>query len=190
MNEAATADRQQLLHLLGRHWNPPAATMLAAVDRQVEAYTDGTEVIAEDGSRFLDLAGSYGVFLVGHSNPVVREAVATTLTDNPIHVPGTVHPATNRLVTALHTVLPNSLTELSFGSSGAHVVEHALRLAYLAQPERNRIVVVQGGYHGKTLGALTVLPGGHRDPFAPRTPNMLVVPPGGFRCGSRGGRRR
>ncbi|MBW0106168.1 aminotransferase class III-fold pyridoxal phosphate-dependent enzyme [Pseudonocardia sp. KRD291] len=179
MTDAALADRQELLHLLGRHWNPPAATMLAAVDRQVESYAEGAEVVAEDGSRTLDLAGSYGVFLVGHGNPAVRAAVRETLTTNPGYVGGTRHPAVERLVEALRTVVPAELGHLSFGSSGAHVAELALRTVLMARPGRSRVVVVGGGYHGKTLGALTLLGGdGHRDPFASRSPEVVMVPPG------------
>ncbi|GHE57342.1 aspartate aminotransferase family protein [Streptomyces capitiformicae] len=175
----AALDRQQVLTTLGRHWNPTAALMLAATGRQLESHARGTEVFGEDGSRALDFAGSYGVFLVGHQNDAVRAAVLDALDTAPSLVPGTVHPATADLFGLLTEILPAGLDRFALGCSGAEISEIALRAAYLARPERRRIVIVEGGYHGKTLGALTVLgQREHRDDFAPADRDLVIVPPG------------
>jgi putrescine aminotransferase len=180
---AGALDRQQVLTTLGRHWNPTAALMLAAAGRQLESHARGSEVFAEDGSRALDFAGSYGVFLVGHQNDTVRTAVLDALETAPSQVPGTVHPATAELFTLLTEILPAGLDRFALGCSGAEISEIALRAAFLARPDRRKVVIVEGGYHGKTLGALTVLgQHEHRDGFAPADDTLVVVPPGDARA--------
>jgi putrescine aminotransferase len=175
---AATGDRQSILTALGHHWNPTAAVMLAAASRQVEAFSSGTRVYGEDGSSSLDFAGSYGVFLVGHGNAVVRDRVLAALRDSPTLIPGTTDPRLTKLVTTLRELLPETMTGFSFGSSGAELVEIALRAVRLARPDRRKIVVVDGGYHGKTLGALRLLgQPHHRIPFVPADDDLVIVPP-------------
>ncbi|TJZ41946.1 aspartate aminotransferase family protein [Streptomyces piniterrae] len=176
---ASSLDRQQILTALGRHWNPTAALMMAATERQVESHAHGSEVFGEDGSCSLDFAGSYGVFLVGHQNDAVREAVLHELERAPAIPPGATHPAMAELFSLLLEILPPGLDRFTLGCSGAEVSEAALRAAYLARPGRHRIVIVAGGYHGKTLGALTVLgQEEHRRDFLPGGSDLVVVPPG------------
>ena len=171
-----TDDRQELLSALGRHWNPTAATLLAAAGRGVEQSSRGAEVIAEDGTRGVDLAGSYGVFLVGHGNERVRCAARDALLDAPAMPSGALHPATAQLFAALAEVLPPTLTRYALGCSGAEIAEIALRAVHLARPDRRRILVAEGGYHGKTLGAMTLLgQGNHRAPFEPLGGDLVKV---------------
>ncbi|GAA2661524.1 aspartate aminotransferase family protein [Streptomyces vastus] len=177
--QAVLQQRQDVLDSLGRHWNPTAALMLAAASRPVEQSASGTEVISEEGDRFLDLAGSYGVFLVGHGNPQVRDAVLDTLCTAPTVPPGAVHPATAELFELLTTILPAGLDRFVLGCSGAEISETALRAVHLARPDRRRILIAEGGYHGKTLGALTVLgQPNHREPFEPLGSELITVPYG------------
>ncbi|SBT43297.1 aspartate aminotransferase family protein [Micromonospora narathiwatensis] len=172
-------DRQRIFSALGRHWNPTAATMLAAAGRTVESHASGTQVYAEDGTAALDLAASYGVFLVGHGNPRVAEAVTEALREAPAVPPGAVHPATAALFRALLDILPAGLDRFVLGSSGAEICETALRAVRLARPDRQRIVVADGSYHGKTLAALSLLgQRNHRAPFEPLGGHLVVVPYG------------
>jgi putrescine aminotransferase len=172
-------DRQRVLSALGRFWNPTAAVMLAAAHRTVEAGARGSEVIDEDGHRAIDVAGSYGVFLVGHGNERVRAAVLDALRTAPCVPPGAVHPAAAELFELIGGLLPPSLDTYVLGCSGADIVESALRAVHLARPGRRRIVVADGGYHGKTLGALRILgQPNHRAPFEPLGAELTVVPYG------------
>lgn len=172
-------DRQRIFSALGRHWNPTAATMLAAAGRAVESHASGSRVYAEDGTDALDLAASYGVFLVGHGNPRVAAAVVEALREAPANPPGAVHPATAALFRALGEILPAGLDRFVLGCSGAEICETALRAVQLARPERHRIVVADGSYHGKTLAALSLLgQGNHRTPFEPLGHHLVVVPYG------------
>ena len=178
-SQAAAEDRQRVLSALGRHWNPTAAVMLAAAHRSVEAGAEGSEVIDEDGHRAIDVAGSYGVFLVGHGNERVRAAVLDALRTAPGVPPGAVHPAAAELFELIGSLLPESLDTYVLGCSGADIVESALRAVHLARPGRRRIVVAEGGYHGKTLAALRILgQPNHRAPFEPLGGQLTVVPYG------------
>lgn len=172
-------DRQRIFSALGRHWNPTAATMLAAAGRAVESHASGSRVYAEDGTDALDLAASYGVFLVGHGNPRVAAAVVEALRQAAAAPPGAVHPATAALFRALGEILPAGLDRFVLGCSGAEICETALRAVQLARPDRHRIVVADGSYHGKTLAALSLLgQGNHRTPFEPLGSHLVVVPYG------------
>lgn len=176
---AQADDRQALLSALGRHWNPTAAVMLAAAHRSVEAQACGVEVVAENGGRALDVAGSYGVFLVGHGNKRIRDAVLDALRTAPAVPPGAVHPAMAELFQLFDRILPAGLDTYVFGSSGADIAETALRAVHLARPDRRRILVAEGGYHGKTLAALGILgQPNHRAPFEPLGSDLVVVPYG------------
>jgi putrescine aminotransferase len=76
-------------------------------------------------------------------------------------------------------VLPPTLTRFALGCSGAEIAEIALRAVHLARPDRRRILVAEGSYHGKTLGALTILgQGNHRAPFEPLGSELVTVPYG------------
>jgi putrescine aminotransferase len=173
----AAADRQQLLTTLGRHWNPGLALLMASGERAVESHARGSEVFGEDGTKVLDFAGSYGVFLVGHNNDAVRESVLNALDTAASVPPGAVHPATAALFTQLAEILPKGLDRYSLGCSGAEIAELALRTVHLARPTRRKIAVVSGGYHGKTLGALTVLgQREHRAEFAPGSDLVVIEP--------------
>ncbi len=69
-----------------------------------------------------------------------------------------------------------------FCNSGAEAVEAALKLARRAGgPERRRIVAAEGGFHGRTLGALTATASpAYREPFVPLLPGAHHVPFGDF----------
>lgn len=176
---STSADREQVLAALGRHWNPAAAVALAASGRPLEGHADGTQVYTEQGAPALDLAGSFGVFLVGHNNPRVSAAVLDMLYEAPSLPPQAVHPATAALCQLLTEILPASLDRFVLGCSGADVAEIALRAVYLARPGRRRVVVAEGSYHGKTLGSLTILGQRHqRRQFQPLGGDLVVVPYG------------
>ena len=115
---------------------------------------EGSWVWDSEGNRYLDLFPGWGCNLLGHCPaPVVRavqEQVATL-----IHVPNTWH-------TELQGRWAQMLSERSFGgqaffcNSGAEANEAAIKLARLhSAKERYKIITFEGGFHGRTLGALT-----------------------------------
>jgi acetylornithine/N-succinyldiaminopimelate aminotransferase len=126
-----------------------------------------------DGTEYLDFLAGISVLNVGHCHPRVVEAVreqAATLT----HV-------TNLYYTEQAIRLSARLSESSLRgkvflcNSGAEANEAALKLVRRARPEGN-IVVLQGGFHGRTYGALSATPQEAKQaPFAPLVPGFVVV---------------
>jgi predicted acetylornithine/succinylornithine family transaminase len=115
---------------------------------------EGSYVWDSEGNRYLDLFPGWGCNLLGHCpEPVVRavqEQVATL-----IHVPNTWYMEAQGL-------WAKALSERSFGgqaffcNSGAEANEAAIKLARLhAKGRRYKIITFHGGFHGRTLGALT-----------------------------------
>ena len=132
----------------------------------------GTEVWDTDGNRYLDFLSGIAVTSLGHSNPVVADAIcrqATTL----LHVSNFF---TNPQATAA-AVKVNELLEdatghagqLFFTNSGAESNECALKLARkFGGRGRHTVVSALGSFHGRTLATLaaTGQPAKH-EPFAP-----------------------
>jgi predicted acetylornithine/succinylornithine family transaminase len=113
----------------------------------------GALVWDAEGNQYLDLFPGWGCNLLGHCPPpvvrAVQEQVATL-----IHVPNTWH-------MDVQGRWAQMLSERSFGgqaffcNSGAEANEAAIKLARLHGQGRYKIITFLGGFHGRTLGALT-----------------------------------
>lgn len=114
---------------------------------------EGSHVWDSEGNRYLDLFPGWGCNLLGHCPPhvvrAVQEQVATL-----IHVPNTWHMDVQGEWARL-------LSERSFGgqaffcNSGTEANEAAIKLARLHGKGKYKIITFTGGFHGRTLGALT-----------------------------------
>jgi predicted acetylornithine/succinylornithine family transaminase len=134
----------------------------------------GCRLWDDEGVEYLDFLAGISVLNVGHCHPRVVAAVrkqAATLT----HV-------TNLYYTAPAMELSARLAESSLGgkvflcNSGAEANEAALKLVRRARPG-GTIVVLEGGFHGRTYGALSATPQESKQaPFAPLVPGFVVVP--------------
>jgi len=117
----------------------------------------GAVVIDVDGNRFLDLTGGIGCLAAGHSHPHVVEAVQEQA-GRFIHTDFAVVPyeiyvtVAERLVAAAPFAGP---ARAVFFNSGAEAVENAVKIARLAT-KRPAVIAFEGGFHGRTLLALTM----------------------------------
>jgi len=134
----------------------------------------GSNVWDEDGNRFVDLTGAFGVALIGHGHEAIRRAIAVQ-SESLIHGMGDVFPNGPRIAVMkkLVALAPDGLTQCILTTGGAEAVEAALKTATLLQvarglPERTGILAFSGGYHGLSYGALavTAYKGDFRKPFA------------------------
>ena len=136
-----------------RHCSP-GVVVAAKIAGQgaVEADASGAVVRLSDGREVIDF-GSYGVTLLGHRHPDVVAAV----TDQLQHMASTTrmlaNPVTVGLMADLAERFGPRLQRVWLGSDGADAVEVAAKLAR-RRTGRMRVLAVQGGFHGKTLGAL------------------------------------
>jgi acetylornithine/LysW-gamma-L-lysine aminotransferase len=129
------------------------------------------------GKEYVDCTGSYGVALLGHSHPKVVEAIckqAETL----ISCHGSFYNnKRTEFLQKLMSITPMGLNKAFLSNSGAESVECAIKVArkFTGKPE---IIAVMGGYHGKTMGALSATwDKKYRQPFQPLVPEFKHVPP-------------
>ncbi|HZT62356.1 MAG TPA: adenosylmethionine--8-amino-7-oxononanoate transaminase [Burkholderiales bacterium] len=136
-----------------------------------------------EGHRILDAIGSWWVNLLGHGHPRVNAALHAQL-DSLEHVmlAGLTHEPAVELAERLGKLAPSGLGHCSFGSDGASAVEIALKMAHQywrnsGSPEKSGFVALANGYHGETLGALSVtdIPL-YRDCYAPLLRESARVP--------------
>ncbi|MCD0453487.1 aminotransferase class III-fold pyridoxal phosphate-dependent enzyme [Actinocorallia sp. API 0066] len=167
-------DRDDVLKLYERHISTGAARMAAQVGLPVEARAEGATVWDTSGRAYLD-CGGYGVFLTGHRHPAIVAALHAQLDRMPLSTRTFLSTDLAIAASRLAAVAPAGLERVYFASSGAEAVETALKLARASG--RRRIISMGGGFHGKTLGALTVTDRPvYRQPFRPLLPDAVTVP--------------
>lgn len=163
--------------LFEKHINPGLAGLLrfTGLDK-VESHAQGVYVWDTEGKKYLDFLGLYGTLSLGHRHPKVVEAVKRQLDKMPMSVRILVSEPGARLAEKLAEITPGDLSMVFFGNSGAEAVEAALKFArfYTGKVE---FITTEGGYHGKTMGALSVTPKEqYQQPARPLVPGVKVVP--------------
>lgn len=133
--------------------NPYLAKLLAFAGFGVETYGEGCYIYDHEGRKFLDCLGGYGMFALGHRHPKVIEAVKSQLDTLPMSGKAFFSEKMCNLAAMLAKLAPGDLQYSFFCSTGTEAVEAALKFAKVATG-RSKIVSTNGGYHGKTLGAL------------------------------------
>ena len=139
-----------------------------------------------DGNIYIDLFAGVGVLNVGHTNPVVLEAVKAQA-DKIIHALDIPTEPRIKLLEKLSEIAPGKLkgnSKVFLGSpAGTDAIEAALKLAK-TNTKRSGVIAFEGGYHGQTAGALALT---SRIKFKVHTPilmpGMVRVPyPYCYRC--------
>lgn len=140
---------------MGRHISPGAALSAKIIGGgAVETTGHGATIALSDGRRLVDF-GSYGVTLLGHRNPAIVAAMKKELEWMPTGTRVLANPTTAAFAAELVERCGGPLHRVWTGSNGSDVVEAALKLARRASG-RTRVLVVEGAFHGKTLGALSL----------------------------------
>lgn len=132
----------------------------------------GVYVFDEDGTRYLDLYGGHAVASTGHSHPSVVEAVAhqakqllfySNVVTSPVRAT-----AAGRLIEAAGP----PFHQVFFVNSGAEANEAALRVSR-ELTGRQKVVAIEGAFHGRTLGAASVTSPKKK---GPPPPNVTFLP--------------
>ncbi len=137
----------------------------------------GPYLIDDKGQEYLDLYAGYGVFGLGRNHPYVKQELQTLLAGDPPSLPqlGTSLLA-GMLAERLVQSTPESLDAVVLTSSGTESVEAALKLARAATG-RARILYCERGFHGLSLGSLSVNGNAEfRERFGPLLPGCDPVP--------------
>ena len=136
---------------------------------------DGTALIAEDGTRYLDFVAGIGVNALGYNHPVVRAAVEHALATGLIHVSNLyrTEPA-ERLAEEL--VARSFADRVFFCNSGAEANEAAFKFAR-KWSGKSEIVAFSGSFHGRLFATLAATDRPeYRKPFEPLVPGIRIVP--------------
>ena len=128
------------------------------------------------GRKYIDFLGGFGIYNVGHRNHKVVRAVVDQLRRQALHSQELLEPARAVLAKLVAQITPGDLQYSFFGNSGTEAVEGAMKLAMLHTGRKSFIAAV-GGFHGKTLGALSLTARAtFRQPFLPILPDCYHVP--------------
>jgi adenosylmethionine-8-amino-7-oxononanoate aminotransferase len=143
-------------------WHPFTQHAVWAADRPlVVDRTEGVWLLDTDGNRYLDGVSSLWVTVHGHGEPRITAAVRAQL-DRLDHATflGLTHEPGIRLAEELLASAPEGLTRVFYAGDGASAVEAALKMAFQAAVQRGEFrplfVHLAEGYHGDTLGAVSV----------------------------------
>ena len=139
---------------------------------------EGIYVWDEDGNRYVDFTAGWGVTCLGHSHPVIIEALAAQsrkIMQNP-NSGITYSPARAKLLSLLMDILPEGLTRVFFSNSGAEANDASIKLARKATG-RLEVISTDLSFHGRTISTASATgQAKHRDKFKPLMPNYRFVP--------------
>ncbi|WP_236204068.1 aspartate aminotransferase family protein [Pseudomonas protegens] len=121
----------------------------------------GIHVEDVEGRRFIDCLAGAGTLALGHNHPVVIAAIQQVLADElPLLTLDLTTPVKDQFVQDLFGLLPEALAaeaKIQFcGPTGTDAVEAALKLVRTATG-RSTVLSFQGGYHGMSQGALSLM---------------------------------
>ncbi|MET8581968.1 acetylornithine transaminase [Streptomyces collinus] len=136
----------------------------------------GTRLWDADGTQYLDFVGGIAVNALGHAHPAVVEAVSRQI--------ASLGHVSNLFVAESPVALAERLLQLFgrdgrvyFCNSGAEANEGAFKIGRLTG--RTHMVATQGGFHGRTMGALALTgQPGKQEPFLPLPGDVTHVPYG------------
>ena len=172
-------------------WHPAAQMKdYEALPPMVIARAKGAWLYDVHGKKYLDIISSWWCNLFGHCNPIINQAVKEQI-DSLEHVifANFSNEAAIRLAEALAKIVPAGLAKFHFNDNGSAAVEAALKMCFqyhlqTGHAERQKFMCLSEGYHGETIGALSV---GSLDLYAQMYKPMMmenihVEAPDCYRC--------
>ncbi|MGQ9479350.1 MAG: aspartate aminotransferase family protein [Thermoproteota archaeon] len=114
----------------------------------------GSEVFDENGRRFIDLTSAYGVAILGHSNPVIMEAIVKQLEKLSSCHGSFYNDSRASFLRELSFFTYNFFSKTLLVNSGAEAVELSIKAAF-KKTGRSKIIAAEKSFHGKTLNALS-----------------------------------
>jgi predicted acetylornithine/succinylornithine family transaminase len=144
---------------------------------------EGAWLFDADGKRYLDLLSGIAVNALGHNHPRIVAAIAEQA-GKVLHVSNLFHNE-HQAALAQKLCAATGMSRAFFCNSGAEAVEAAIKVSrrreFLSNGSANfkhEVVALEGSFHGRTLGALSVTgQAKYRDPFEPLVPGVRFVRP-------------
>ena len=148
----------------------------------IEWTAEGVHIKDIDGKEYIDCAGGYGVFSLGHRHPEIVEAVKKQLDKMPLSSKLFFSKPLADLSRLLAEITPGDLTFSFLCNSGAEAVEGALKLARLATG-KTEIISAINAFHGKTCGDLSASGRSKmQEGFEPLLPDLYHIPFGDIKA--------
>jgi len=142
-------------------WHPYSAIGAATPVYPVQSAA-GVRIRLSDGRELVDGMASWWCAIHGYNHPLLNAAITMQLQDM-AHVMfgGLTHRPAAELAALLVELVPAPLQAVFFADSGSVSVEVAMKMALQywqarGQPARVRFITPRSGYHGDTLGAMSV----------------------------------
>ncbi len=134
----------------------------------------GSAVTDVDGNTLIDIIGGIGVNALGHSHPEYVQAIQAQVEKASVGSFASAPRVELFEQLAEHRPAP-SLHRVQLYSGGAEAVESALRLAK-SHTGRYEFVSFSGGFHGKTMGVLSLMGSDFKSGFGPMLPGSHIAP--------------
>ena len=142
-------------------WHPYSAMQSDSPVFHVES-AQGVYLHLSNGQQLVDGMASWWCAIHGYNHPLLNQAILHQL-EKMAHVMfgGLTHEPAIKLVEKLVEITPQPLQSVFISDSGSVAVEVAMKMAIqywnaLAKPNKQRFVSLRNGYHGDTLGAMSV----------------------------------
>ena len=147
---------ERIIELTRRHESTALNTFGMGEHPPLFVRGEGPFLFTEAGERYVDLIAGSAVTNLGHGLPAHRDAVASAI-ERGIYHTGTrlAHVERAELYADLASVLPPELARVHLVSVGTEAVETAIKAAQY-HTRRPRLFAFEGGYHGRTVGALSI----------------------------------
>ena len=152
----------------------PGLQRFAQMAGIVVDHARGSAITDVDGNTFIDVIGGIGVNGLGHSHPRLVRAVKEQV-ENISVGSFTSEPRIKFLEKVAEHAPAPGVFRTQLYSSGAEAVESALRLAK-CHTQKTEFVSFWGGFHGKTMGSLSLMGQDFRKGMGPMVPGATVVP--------------
>ena len=163
---------------------PADATALPAAPALLDVYArvgpllvagEGAELVAQDGTRYLDFAAGIGVNALGYNHPIIRAAFERALASGLIHVSNLYRTEPGERL-AEELVARSFADRAFFCNSGAEANEAAFKFAR-KWSGKSEIVAFSGSFHGRLFATLAATDRPeYRKPFEPLVPGIRIVP--------------
>jgi len=135
----------------------------------------GAELVAEDGTRYLDFVAGIGVNALGYDHPVIRGAIERALGHGLVHVSNLYRTEPGERL-AEELVARSFADRAFFCNSGAEANEAAFKFAR-KWSGKSEIVAFSGSFHGRLFATLAATDRpDYRKPFEPLVPGIRIVP--------------
>ena len=136
------------------------------------------------GERLIDGISSWWTSNIGHSQPAIAHNCAAQIQQcDHVAFAGLTHAPAAQLAHTVIKLSEDNFSRVFFSDNGSTAVEIAIKIAFQyqrnrGQPQRNTFISLHGGYHGDTIGAMSIGSlNRFRDEFSPLLFNTLRLKP-------------